>query len=124
MVKRRSLIERVTATQDVDPALAEEFIYGRHPRADSEPRLLQATHRPSDAVTASEANETAPPEAKAQAAAAIAKAPITTRVRADFATALKRASLERQLNGVSPHTVQDILEAALEPWLRSNGYLP
>ena len=49
--------------------------------------------------------------------------PLTTRVRADFAAALKRASLERQLDGVIPNTLQDILEEALEPWLRSNGYL-
>jgi hypothetical protein len=49
--------------------------------------------------------------------------PLTTRVRSDFASALKRASLERQLSGVTPNTLQDILEQALEPWLRSNGYL-
>jgi hypothetical protein len=34
----------------------------------------------------------------------------------------QRASLERQLNGTAPNTLQDILEEALEPWLRSNGY--
>ena len=69
------------------------------------------------------AKEIAPPESKAQSAA-VARSPLTTRVRADFAAALKRASLERQLKGVFPQTLQDILEEALEPWLRSNGYLP
>jgi hypothetical protein len=49
--------------------------------------------------------------------------PLTTRVRADFAAALKRASLERQLSGVLPNSLQDILDDALEPWLRANGYL-
>ena len=48
----------------------------------------------------------------------------STRIRADLAAALKRTSLERQLNGLELHTVQDILEAALEPWLKSSGYLP
>jgi hypothetical protein len=50
--------------------------------------------------------------------------PLTTRVRADFGAALKRASLERQLSGQYPNTVQDILEDALGPWLRANGYVP
>jgi hypothetical protein len=50
--------------------------------------------------------------------------PISTRMREDFAKALKRASLERQLDGTEPNTLQDILEAAIEPWLKSNGYLP
>jgi hypothetical protein len=53
----------------------------------------------------------------------VSRVGLTTRIRSDFAAALKRASLERQLNGVSPHTLQDILEEALQPWLRSNGYL-
>jgi hypothetical protein len=56
-------------------------------------------------------------------AASIGRVPLTTRVRTDFAAALKRASLERQLNGVFPNTLQDILEEALRPWLDSNGYL-
>lgn len=53
-----------------------------------------------------------------------ARSPISTRIRGDFATALKRASLERQLNKIEPNTLQDILEEAIEPWLKSNGYLP
>ena len=53
-----------------------------------------------------------------------ARAPLTTRIRADFAAALKRASLERQLSGTTPNTLQEMLEEALEPWLRGNGYLP
>jgi hypothetical protein len=49
--------------------------------------------------------------------------PLTTRIRSDLATALKRASLERQLVGQKPNTLQEILEEALEPWLKDNGYL-
>lgn len=52
------------------------------------------------------------------------RSPLSTRIRADLATALKRASLERQLAGVVPNTVQDIIEGVLEPWLRDQGYLP
>lgn len=61
------------------------------------------------------------PAAKTQAPP---RAPLTTRIRADYAAALKRASLERQLAGVEPATVQEMLEEALGPWLRANGYLP
>ncbi len=53
----------------------------------------------------------------------IQRVPISTRIRSDYAAALKRASLERQLNGIEPHTLQDILEQVIEPWLKSNGYL-
>jgi hypothetical protein len=38
--------------------------------------------------------------------------------------ALKRASFERQLQGVEPNSMQDIVEEALTPWLRKHGYLP
>jgi hypothetical protein len=48
---------------------------------------------------------------------------LTTRLRADLFEALKRASLERQLKKMQPHKVQDILDAALEPWLKQNGFL-
>ncbi len=58
-----------------------------------------------------------------KAAAKINRVPLTTRSRADLAQALKRASLERQLQEIEPNEVQEILESALEPWLRANGYL-
>ena len=98
MAERRSLVEGLKSPPpSVDPTLEKDFVYR------------------------SKANQ-AKPEVKS-AANQIARAPISTRIRTDFAQALKRASLERQLNGVSPNTLQDILEEAIEPWLRSNGYL-
>ena len=62
-------------------------------------------------------------EGKGKAANAAGRVPLTTRIRTDFGNALKRASLQRQLEGKEPNTVQDILEEALEPWLRKHGYL-
>jgi hypothetical protein len=53
----------------------------------------------------------------------IDRVPLSTRMRGDFAKALKKASLERQLEGIQPNTLIDILEEAVEPWLKSNGYI-
>ena len=53
----------------------------------------------------------------------INRVPLSTRMREDFAKARQRASLERQLQGVEPNTLQDILEEAAEPWLKSKGYI-
>lgn len=103
MAERRSLTEGLKATPVVDVSVAREFIHaGKAPNA--------ARQAPTPATDA-----TAP---------VVNRAPISTRIRADYAAALKRASLERQLKGVEPNTLQDILEQAIEPWLRTNGYLP
>ena len=53
----------------------------------------------------------------------IGRLALSMRIRADYARALKRASLQRQLDGLEPNQLQDIVEACLEPWLRSHGYL-
>ncbi len=99
MAERRSLSEGLKATPAVDPVVAREFIH------------------------AGKTNTTRSATATPEAAPSVSRAPISTRIRADYAAALKRASLERQLSGTEPHTLQDILEQAIEPWLRSNGYL-
>lgn len=98
MAERRSLTEGLHATPTVDPTVAREFIH--------------AGKTPGAARTGQE-----------PAGPSVNRAPISTRIRADYAAALKRASLERQLKGVEPNTLQDILEQAIEPWLRSHGYL-
>lgn len=91
---RRSLIEGL---KPVDRTLEKAFVFGAKP-ADPPP-------------------EPQPRDGKA------GRVPLTTRIRSDLAAALKRASLERQLEGVEPNTLQDILEESLEPWLKTNGYL-
>lgn len=99
MADRRSLIEGLQNTpKAAEPSREKEFVYGDKPKPTPEP--------------------TKPPSAPHHA-----RVPISTRIRADFAAALKRASLERQLSGVEPNTLQDILEEAIEPWLKANGYL-
>jgi len=96
MVERRPLIEGIkTPVPAVNPELERQFVHGTKTAAAPSP----ATSQPS------------------------ARVPISTRIRAEYAESLKRASLERQLNKVEPNTLQDILEEAIEPWLRSNGYI-
>jgi hypothetical protein len=103
MNDRRSLVEGLKSTPPpIDPQREKEFVYGAKPTA----------------------AEGAPPAPAIPQAPVQSRVPISTRIRSDFAAALKRASLERQLAGVEPNTLQDILEQAIEPWLKTNGYLP
>ena len=98
MVDRRNLIDGLKVTQPpIDEGLAKAFVYGDKPASQINPTPATLT---------------------------INRVPISTRMREDFAKALKRASLERQLEGIEPNTLQDILEEAVEPWLKNNGYLP
>jgi hypothetical protein len=110
MSDRRSLKEGLKTAGDIDRAVEEKFVFSGKPRAD-QPERPQAPHAPAAGSR----------EAKGQGS--VSRVPFTTRLRSDFAAALKRASLERQLNGQFPNTLQDILEEALEPWLRTNGYI-
>jgi hypothetical protein len=101
--ERRPLVAGL-ATTKIDRTLEEQFVHA-------------GKTKPPEAPAAEK------PEGKGHSQNAVSRSPLTTRIRTDYGTALKRASLERQLNGVTPHTLQDILEEALEPWLRTNGYL-
>jgi hypothetical protein len=108
MAERKTLIEGLKTTSGVDPAVEEKFVYGDH----TKPKLATPT------AAATEIRE-----AKPQPGNTINRSPLTTRIKTEYSEALKRASLERQLSGTFPNRLQEILEEALEPWLRSNGYL-
>ena len=94
MKQRRPLVEGLKPP--VDPKLEQKFVFQKQ----------QAT--PEPVVPTPQQTRTS----------------ITTRIRSDFAAALKRASLERQLQGIEPNTLQEFLEEAIEPWLKQHGYLP
>jgi hypothetical protein len=102
MSERRSLIQGLKATPPaIDPKLENQFVYaGKSPD--------QAAKTPAATPTQKSTRS---------------RVPISTRIRSDFAAALKRASLERQLEGQGTSSLQDILEQAIEPWLKSNGYI-
>jgi hypothetical protein len=93
----------------VDPAVEQAFVFSKR---------KPETPPPAQAAEPGEGKGKA-----GKAAKAADRVPLTTRIRTDFANALKRASLQRQLEGQHPNTLQDILEEALEPWLRQHGYL-
>jgi hypothetical protein len=54
----------------------------------------------------------------------VVRVPLTTRVSPEVASAVKRASLTRQLQGQEPFHVQEIMEEALVAWLKRHGYTP
>lgn len=105
MAERRTLIEGLKQTPAVEPAIERDFVYAGKTAISGEEAIksIPSTPSPSTGTTA--------------------RAPLSTRIRSDYAAALKRASLERQLARMEPHTISDILDEALEPWLRTNGYL-
>lgn len=100
MVDRKRLADGVT-DEILNRDAAEAFVF-KQPRA-----VPPAAPAPAPAPTGAAGN----------------RAPLTTRLRADLGAALKRASLERELAGNHPYQVQEILDEALEPWLRDRGYL-
>jgi hypothetical protein len=117
---RRTLVEGLKSRQKADRHKEEAFVFGKKEKP-------QPTARPPKAAPAKTGerggDKPPPPPPAAQLQALAGRVPLTTRIRPEMATALKRASLERQLAGETPNTVQDILEQALEPWLKDRGYL-
>jgi hypothetical protein len=106
MSTRRPLVAGLQDQTPADRSAEERFVFGDR----------------APAAGPSSAPAPAAPTGQ-RAAPKISRVPFTTRLRSDLAQALKRASLERQLQGIEPNQVQEILENALEPWLRANGYL-
>lgn len=106
MSNRRALVEGLKkAGKTSDPEKEKSFVYGE--TKDATPEKPAATLPASIQAAADVQN----------------RVQFSTRMRADLAELLKRASLERQLEKLQPNTLQDILEQAIEPWLRANGYL-
>jgi hypothetical protein len=129
MAERRALIEGLkTLDPNIDVDQAEDFISGeKRPRAER-----QLPHRPQAASQATEAIPALPPLPQSVVDAAqvptpspltgVGRVPIGARVRTELAAGLKRAALQRQLNGIQPFAIQEILEEAIELWLLKNGH--
>ncbi|MBX3396722.1 MAG: hypothetical protein KF841_15300 [Phycisphaerae bacterium] len=95
--QRRSLTEGLQQVQEAGDKVEKAFVFGKH----------QAARPNGDETPATVVN----------------RVQLSTRIRDDYFKALKRASLERQMNGIEPSTIVEIIEEALEPWLKSKGYL-
>lgn len=135
MSKRMSLVEGLQRDKHVlDPAIEKSFL--KHGKVD---QPEEGTHNMIDLAEDDIINE---PQVREPARRAEPKSqgrisrkpkpskvqpvgliPVTVRLRPEVAGALKRASLERQLTGEELFTQQEIVEQALEPWLRDEGYL-
>jgi hypothetical protein len=101
MAERRSLTEGLKTTPQapvIDPVLERQFVRSG---------ASAVTNAPTPSTSANP----------------IRRVSFSTRMRSEYSEALKRASLERQLKEIEPNSVQDIIEEALEPWLRNNGYI-
>lgn len=117
MKERRSLVDGLIAADAPQEEIEKAFVFGTTNTSEPERSdAPQATQKPA----AAESQTTFDSKVLPQFAGRV---PVTTRARPEVATALKRASLTRQLNGIEPYYVQDIMEVALETWLRTNGYI-
>jgi len=129
MGERRTLIEGLADAENIDPDLAEAFITNGNPR-----KAAKTSAHAAEATTpAIEESPAKPPlpQSIVEAAQVSASSPLTgvgrvpmgARIRTMIAETVKRASLERQLQGIQPNSIQEILEESLELWLLKHGYL-
>ena len=106
-MERRSLSTAVQGIPNADPAAVRQFVTQERTPPPLEKSSSQvAVRRPASTSLTP-----------------VGLIPVTVRLRPALAGALKRASLERQLAGEAVFTQQELVEQALEPWLRSLGYL-
>jgi hypothetical protein len=123
MKERRALVEGLAAADQSQQDREKAFVYGASATAESNSSAaVDDQTSASREPTVSDSNVSTQYDSKVLPQFA-GRVPVTTRARPEVATALKRASLTRQLNGIEPFYVQDIMEQALEAWLRTNGYL-
>jgi hypothetical protein len=128
MAERRALVEGLKALgDDIDPDLAEQFVYDKKPRraakapdqSASPPAAAEPLAQPALPASITAAAQVAAPSPLT----GVGRVPVGARVRTDLAEKTKRASLERQLLGIQPNSMQEILEESLELWLLKHGYL-
>jgi hypothetical protein len=129
-MERRPLAAAIQSIPSADPDAVRRFVTQDPRTPTNAPSFAeQETPRrqrpaPSSAIQPSLTPPKAQQPNKSTATAPIGLIPVTVRLRPEIAGALKRASLERQLAGEELFTQQQLIAAALEPWLRGQGYLP
>jgi hypothetical protein len=106
MKERRSLVDGLISADAAQVEKEKAFVYGT-PATPETPAETASPAESAVPVAAAEPYTTFDSKVLPQFAGRI---PVTTRARPEVATALKRASLTRQLNGIEPYYVQDIME--------------
>ena len=101
MAERRSLTTAVNSIPHADPEIVRAFVTQEKSPPVSPPRTALPKPAPSFQP--------------------VGLIPITVRLRPEIAGALKRASLERQLDNAEFFSQQEIVERALAAWLRENS---
>ena len=127
MTARRPLTAGLNTPDSLDGDLVRAFVKQEPVPVDpprAEPVELSVLVSQPEAPKSSENNDARRPKKKSRNnVVPIGLIPVTVRLRPEIAGALKRASLERQLNGESLFTQQELVEQVLEPWLKREGYL-
>lgn len=124
MAERRNLVTAMSQpVPNADPEIVRSFVSQNQ-------RNERPVSVPVIATEPAGKNSKDKPDVEAQAAGSkknrfkpVGLIPVTIRLRPEIAGALKRASLERELEGEEVFTQQDIVEQALEPWLQQNGFI-
>jgi hypothetical protein len=128
--QRRSLAVGLSKIEDADPRAVEAFIKQESAPAEKPVRTILAEVKepsPEGGLPAEQGDgrRSARPIRRGRPTPLlpVGLIPVTVRLRPEVASALKRASLERQLAGIEIHTQQELVEEALLPWLRTEGVL-
>lgn len=122
--QRRSLVEGLKPVAELHPEAEEAFVFGGSTR--TSPALpTEAARRAEPLQGGNGVGPFAPVSPPATAMptphlGAPGRVGLTTRIRPDLGSALKRLSLQRQLAGIHPWMMQDIIEEALELWFLKN----
>lgn len=112
MSQRRTLVTGLEETPDIKN-LERKFVYGNKLNTSESSQEAGESSVPNTNAEKSSASEDILPQYRG-------RVPLTTRCRPDLASALKRASLKRQLEGKEPCRIQEILEQAIEQWLKDH----
>ena len=130
MAERRSLTNAVsTPVPGVSPEIVRSFVTQNLPTDQTHPEPTSQKDIQGDRDKARKPVEEGRTQLdyggtrKASRFHPVGLIPVTVRLRPEIAGALKRASLERELDGEEVFTQQDLVENALTPWLKHNGFL-
>lgn len=129
MAERRKLTAALaTPVPGVDEQLVRSFV--TQSQATEQPKTISQKHDVAPAALEGPLTQNGylaqacpTPGTKKSRLRPVGLIPITVRLRPELAGGLRRASLERELQGADLYTQQDLVEQVLEPWLKQEGYL-